>query len=252
MAERSREREAERRATEQALLDHATERLRDELDAELSSVVQECKSAGRLSKVPSCDAPTATLPAERVEKFKQHLRQVLEQAQAMLSQPRYVQAVLVEYAHRQGQSDMVPLLPVINGCTTCRGYCCRNGADTAFLSAEYIAWQMLCDPTATIEAIEKWYLLQLPDESIEDSCVYHSQQGCSLPRQQRASICNDFHCWGLQDALAKHRQDEVHPWTSIAYIDQSAVRVGIVTPAGDRIERDIPNRSVESHEVAPS
>lgn len=236
LAKKSREREAALRAENKAVISHTIERMRTELAPELYSVVQSCSESGRISKVPNCDESLTVLPADRTRKFTEHLKQVLQQATEIVSELRSSSSVLTEYAHRDWEGEKPPILPVLNGCTTCRGYCCRNGGDTAFLSAGQIAWQLLSDPTLTIESIEKYYRLQLPEESIDDSCVFHTAQGCSLPRKQRASICNDFHCWELQEVLANHNPGKELPWVSIASTKGTVGRVGIVAPGMERVE----------------
>lgn len=247
LAQKSKEREEARRAADKALIQNTTENLRQELAPELYSIVQETCSSGRVSKVPSCDDSMTELPAERVQKFSEHLKKSLQKAAVIITEPRSIQSVLTEYAHRELENEPKPILPVVNGCTTCRGYCCRNGTDTAFLSAEQIAWQLLSDPTLTIESVEKWYIMQLPKLTIEDSCVYHTDQGCSLHRKQRASICNDFHCWELQDVLAKHQEGDEVAWTSIASSSQRAgLRVGITIPGRDRVEIELSGLKVET------
>ena len=214
----------------------------------LLSAVTECQSAGGLAKVPDGNLPSCQLPEDRRRKFTEHLRTTLERALLIIADPSASRSALIDYAHRDQESEKAPVLPVINGCTTCRGFCCRSGGETAFLTPGHFAWQMLSDPTLTTEAMERWYLNQLPEISMENSCVYHSERGCSIPRRQRASICNDFHCWGLQGVLAEHQDGDQVDWVAFAASETEAKRVSIMLSNGERTERDMLLRLDDSNE----
>lgn len=239
LAKKSREQETARRATEKAMIEQVMANVESKLDKSLVLVLADCNSSGRLSKVPDGSLPSSQLPEDRKTKFAEHIRNALQGALSMIADPVASRSVLVEYSHRDHESETKPILPVINGCTTCQGFCCRNGGETAFLSAGQFAWQLLSDPTLTIEAIEGWYLGRLPEMSMEGSCVYHTQQGCSLSRLQRASICNDFHCWEMQGVLAAHQEGEQVSWAAFAATDTDAKRIAIVFSDGNRIEKDL-------------
>jgi hypothetical protein len=34
----------------------------------------------------------------------------------------------------------------------------------------------------------------LPEKSFKDSCVNHTEKGCSLPKNMRSHVCNDYLC----------------------------------------------------------
>jgi hypothetical protein len=38
------------------------------------------------------------------------------------------------------------------------------------------------------------FLSRVEESTSEDSCVYHGENGCSLPRHMRSGTCNGFEC----------------------------------------------------------
>lgn len=195
------------------------------------------RSGNSLSTVPSCESGLCPLPSERVEQFAQHLDCIIAKAVALCGDLEAVCSLLVEYSHRDFRSADSPVIPVLNGCTTCRGYCCRAGGDTALLSPRLIAWQLLSDPTSSVESIRQAYLNRLPENSVEDSCVYHTAQGCALARHERENICNDFHCWELQSALQTYQPDVQRTWIAVAISGNQPQRIGIAVPGKPRTEQ---------------
>ena len=47
------------------------------------------------------------------------------------------------------------------------------------------------------DAVLALYLSHLPDASMAGSCIHHTRQGCSLPREMRSQTCNQFRCGPL-------------------------------------------------------
>ena len=41
------------------------------------------------------------------------------------------------------------------------------------------------------------YAAHLPQEHVEHSCVFHGDQGCTLPHAFRSNTCNRYLCGGL-------------------------------------------------------
>ncbi len=41
------------------------------------------------------------------------------------------------------------------------------------------------------------YMEYVAEKSYEGSCVYHTEKGCSLPRNMRSNTCNNFLCDSL-------------------------------------------------------
>lgn len=87
-------------------------------------------------------------------------------------------------------------------CSICRGGCCSIGAEHAFLKKETILGYVSRHPDLNPGQVLAAYMACLPEKSFEDSCVNHTATGCTLPREMRSHVCNDYLC----DALVKLRR----------------------------------------------
>jgi hypothetical protein len=85
------------------------------------------------------------------------------------------------------------------GCRLCRGSCCRTGAEHAYLNIKQIREFIGDHPelSAEEEVIDA-YLSHVPELSIENSCIFHGERGCTLPREMRSDMCNRWLCPGLK------------------------------------------------------
>ncbi len=54
-------------------------------------------------------------------------------------------------------------------------------------------------PDREDDAIIADYLDYVPSRTMSAGCVYQRSDGCALPRDMRADICNSFYCDGLND-----------------------------------------------------
>ena len=85
-------------------------------------------------------------------------------------------------------------------CGMCRGACCVNGADHAYLKPGTLAAQLEdgADPQPLIAA----YLSHVPKRGYVGSCIYHGAEGCGLPREMRSTTCRRHFCTGLHGLRA--------------------------------------------------
>jgi hypothetical protein len=84
-------------------------------------------------------------------------------------------------------------------CSLCRGWCCKNGGDDAFLDQATIA--RVHDVALDTEAVLRLYAERVPAVGYEGSCIFHGKQGCTLDRSLRSDVCNAYFCGGLQAYL---------------------------------------------------
>jgi len=82
-------------------------------------------------------------------------------------------------------------------CGACRGSCCKGGANHAFLREQAMLAYMQRFPERSDDEILTHYRSYLPERTLTGGCVYQREDGCSLPRDMRADICNRYHCSGL-------------------------------------------------------
>lgn len=239
LQQQRRNEEAKQRVHRQSTLDSAMDAYGDR--PELAAFLHRAAQRGVLPVVvlvPACDRPLVPLPQVRKAQFIEHLRRIVQESETQAAVGNRRELLLTEFAHRVEESPTASSL-VVNACTTCRGYCCHHGGDTAFLSADFLTWRRFQDPQLTSSAIIAEYESRLPEEAAENSCVFHGRTGCTLDRRLRANICNGFHCTELMDA-ADYVYAE-HPIDSIAVAAESSqvVRIGMSNRFGERVELSV-------------
>jgi hypothetical protein len=133
--------------------------------------------------VPRNDRALQGMSASRVQRLRRHLIAVLART-----------ACAQETAQRPEPEGFAARV-ARTACSLCRGWCCRNGADDAFLDEATLARASLTMPDA--EAVIQHYLDRVPAISYEGSCIFHAEQGCTLDRSMRSDVCNAYFCGGL-------------------------------------------------------
>lgn len=145
--------------------------------------------------VPFVDRRLTALPDARRTAFEVHLRDMIRSSFG--SEPDIGSKTGADPEHRPPLESDDPDSPVqAAACMACRGDCCLAGAHRhAFISEGVIQAYRVSHPDATPEEVEAYYLDHLPKQHVTDSCVYHGETGCALPRERRSTICNSFLCW---------------------------------------------------------
>ena len=148
--------------------------------------------------VPANLRRIVNLPERRKRPFRDHLMQSLSQAAALRASTANRASCDEQRVSAVGSSLVVdPLLG--RGCATCRGRCCNLGRDHAYQDAATLEGYMHRHPGERPRHILEDYLSRMPNRTYEESCVYHTEAGCVLPREMRARICNEFYCAELCD-----------------------------------------------------
>jgi predicted nucleic acid-binding Zn ribbon protein len=89
---------------------------------------------------------------------------------------------------------------VLNGaCALCRGFCCGNGGNHAYLNVETIRLYMAKHPDQRPHDVLAAYLGRIRNDTVAGSCIFHQPGGCGLPREMRSDTCNRFFCKGLTE-----------------------------------------------------
>jgi hypothetical protein len=86
-------------------------------------------------------------------------------------------------------------------CATCRGFCCREGGDSAYLDANTLRRIRAERPALSPADLVELYAAAIPERSVEHSCIFHGEHGCTLPRELRSHTCNDYFCQPLREWL---------------------------------------------------
>ena len=130
----------------------------------------------------------------RIAAFREFLSQTVTQAKALSESAAETSASTNGIPSNQAD------LPVLDaGCALCGGECCQTGGNTAWLepaTIQRLNWQT---QIISEQRIVEHYLSYVPAVSYENSCIYHSERGCTLPRKMRSNVCNQFLCRGLSE-----------------------------------------------------
>jgi hypothetical protein len=140
--------------------------------------------------VPRNDEGLVAMPTGRVQRLREHLIKELADLRNAKCLERFASPVQPEptgFAARVAQT----------ACSLCKGFCCRNGGDDAFLDDQTLARVRLAKPEMTERALLQVYLDCVPSTSYRDSCIFHGSRGCTLDRLMRADVCNSYFCGGL-------------------------------------------------------
>jgi hypothetical protein len=133
--------------------------------------------------VPRNDRALVEMSANRVQRLRSHLLSVM--ARTRPAEPETSsRPELGGFAARVARA----------ACALCRGWCCRNGADDAFLDEPTLT---RAGTTVSAEAVIQSYLERVPAVVYEGSCIFHGERGCTLDRSMRSDVCNSYFCGGL-------------------------------------------------------
>lgn len=197
LAQRAHEEHQQRTQQEQKLREHA-QQLRDQVVNRFG--VRQPESF-LLAVIPAAIHRITRLPAQRRREFRDHLKSLIDRAAALPAPPAVVdqepvmESVAVQDARLQAASG--------SACACCQGSCCRGGAYThAYLGVETLQRYMTTHSKQSPRKVLASYMRHISAETCEGSCVYHREDGCSLPREMRANICNEFYCGGLREFRA--------------------------------------------------
>jgi hypothetical protein len=140
--------------------------------------------------VPRNDKPLVEVGPERSRRLREHLFGVLRDLRTAKHLERVATPTRPEpvgFAAKVARA----------ACSLCKGWCCRNGADDAFLDDATLALVRLTNPDMTEHAMLSLYLRRVPPVVSRDSCIFHGKNGCTLDRSLRADVCNTYYCGGL-------------------------------------------------------
>ena len=183
-------------------------------------IPEDWPSSLSVALLPRNTRPLAPLPDSRITSHRQHLQNIVKDARVQYQKG---DGKLAETdASRNGISDKDAELPVLSAaCGLCGGDCCYTGGNTAWLEAATIQRQPWFEHDIDDQRIVEYYLSYLPHISYQDGCVYQSDRGCTLPRNMRSNVCNQFLCNGLSkviNALNESRGSCVAATTSGSHV----------------------------------
>lgn len=145
--------------------------------------------------VPRSDKLLAPVSRDRVERLKEHLRDTLLEIRRAKNAPKPSRVA--------PEPDGFQAIVAHTACTLCKGHCCRNGEDDAFIDDQTLARVRLAQPKISDQAIVRLYVGHVPREAYAGSCIFHGRKGCTLGRSMRADICNTYFCRDLGAYIRK-------------------------------------------------
>lgn len=118
-------------------------------------------------------------------------------------------------------------------CAQCRGRCCnQGGASHAFITLpQLLRWQRRAAGRTLQDAVA-YFVAALPPRHTQHSCLYHGPQGCALPREDRAEICNSHACDSLQSMRRLLREQPGATFAVVTLNDEAVLRRAAVTATG--------------------
>jgi hypothetical protein len=140
---------------------------------------------------------------------KRQLRPFIDRLMGVISRAaaiRFGNATLEDGGAGYGTpADLSPSQLAIlgNGCAVCRGHCCLQGRGHAFLHVDTVLGYMQRHPEQRPRDVLEAYVSRIGPKAYEDSCVYHAETGCTLPRDMRSKVCNGYLCKGLHEMLVQ-------------------------------------------------
>jgi hypothetical protein len=140
--------------------------------------------------VPRNDKPLVEVAPERSRRLREHMIGVLRD----LRGAKHLECVATP---TRPEPVGFPAKVARAACSLCKGWCCRNGGDDAFLDDATVARVRLANPEMTEHAMLSLYLRRVPPVVSRDSCIFHGKNGCTLDRSLRADVCNIYYCGGL-------------------------------------------------------
>ena len=148
------------------------------------------------------------LPKWRISRYQYHLYKVIGEAfsnTATLDEGESSGEGIPGVSSDSAASPRDSLLRQL--CTVCAGRCCHSGGEKAYLTATTIARVRGQNPGIRPREVFARYMAALGNKTVAGSCINHSTDGCSLSREMRADICNEYYCPALEPAT---REGDIH------------------------------------------
>ncbi len=143
--------------------------------------------------VPAVERPVTGLPPERRSALGDHLVQLTAEAiHRRRASPGGRRDDGAPAAPPDAESGPTPILQ--RACAMCQGHCCVAGGSRGYLEVDTILRYLDEHPQLEAPEVVASFLSHVQQSTYEDSCVYHGEHGCTLPRRRRSATCNGFEC----------------------------------------------------------
>jgi hypothetical protein len=179
--------------------------------------------------VPDCQTELVPVSSARRERLRENLTALIDEAHsgdvankedASDSRDQSNNAVATDCG---SQSSDLPVF-LAAACSTCGGASCQGGAEHAHLNAKKMHDYIAAHPEAESDDIVEICMRQVPAMAHQDSCIFHAANGCPLPRERRADLCNGFECNGLLSIREEVSENENVGLFIVASVDEQISR----------------------------
>jgi len=132
--------------------------------------------------IPRNDKAVVPISPERVRRLRKHLVLTLRALRTMKGPEHSVSPLRPEPEGFAGHVART-------ACSLCKGWCCRNGEDHAFLDEGTIARVRCASLALDVRSTLRLYVERVPEVGYRNSCIFHGKQGCTLDRSLRSDVC---------------------------------------------------------------
>jgi hypothetical protein len=143
--------------------------------------------------IPKNTRRTDKLPQRRKNLFREFLSALINEAFVQLEGNKDNNKVA--FFRPEAIEDAYPI--EAKACAVCRGVCCNTGGKDAYIKKDTIHRYMSGNPGQKPGDVLAAYIEHLAEKTYLNSCVYHTETGCNLPRIMRSDTCNEFLCDSL-------------------------------------------------------
>ena len=177
--------------------------------------------------VPHHHETESALPEARREEFRMHVTEVATIAYALRHDAPE------DTSGRLWRSWSIPVSDETNAiamqaCISCRGSCCSNGGNQAYLTKDTMRAYFANHPDHGVDDAVATYMSHVGTHTFTSRCVYQREHGCSLTRDLRSTTCNNFFCDGLRNFF--HETDKNTSGSAfVVATDQDILERGIFT-----------------------
>jgi len=152
--------------------------------------VQETPDIIRLV-IPKGPSEIIATSDERRETHRDYLIKILQETETALTSASDGEET--KQSNEEASNSLA-----IGLCTACAGGCCTKGGDAAYLTADTMHRVRARFPDLSSAELLQRYVAFIPSDNMVDSCIYHTERGCALPRDLRSDTCNDYACEALR------------------------------------------------------
>lgn len=147
--------------------------------------------------IPAQHRPLGPASVERKQAFVRHLDALLAGVEGPARMGQVTHYTLPGEVERLS----------IQGCIGCRGACCQTGSTHAWLTVPDIQRIRASQGDLAPEQFRAQYLDRLDGSPrYIESCVFHGEKGCVLPREIRSERCNAHWCGELRQLQRSLRE----------------------------------------------